>query len=395
MTDFDIIVCGATGYTGQRVCEHLARSYGSELRWAMAGRDMAKLEDIRARFAVPSHVQLIEVDITDPAAAASLAGRAKTIISTAGPFAIVGEPLLAACAQNGTDYVDISGDAVWIRKMLDRYQDAAIESGARLIFTCGFDSVPSDLGVFLLQEAARERFGAPAKTVKGRVRRLVGGLSGGTLASGRASIEAAGSDPNIPQLLANPFALVPGFEGPAQPAEKAVTFDPDVENWVAPFILAGMNAKSVHLSNALLGWRYGKDFVYDEMIMLPGATDSESARNAADANIWSNVVRALQIDLKPGEGPSEAELAAGSFEILFIGRTASGQEICTTIAGEGDPYALTPRIVAECALCLTQDESPATGGVWTAAAALGERLQRRLEQRAGISFGIAPPRQVA
>ena len=395
MTDFDIIVCGATGYTGQRVCEHLSRSYGDDLRWAMAGRDLAKLEAVRARFAVPGHVQLIEVDITDPAAAASLAGRTKTIISTAGPFSIVGEPLVAACAQNGTDYVDISGDAVWIRKMLDQYQDAAVASGARLIFTCGFDSVPSDLGVFLLQEAALERFGASAKTVKGRIRRLVGGLSGGTLASGRASIKAAGADPGIPQLLANPFALVPGFDGPTQPAEKAVTFDPDVESWVAPFILAGMNAKSVHLSNALLGWRYGKDFVYDEMIMLPDATDEESARAAADNNIWSNVVRALEIDLKPGEGPSEAELAAGSFEILFVGQTATGQEICTTIAGEGDPYALTPRIVAECAACLTQDGSSATGGVWSAAAALGVRLQHRLEQRAGISFGVASPRRTA
>jgi len=391
MTDFDIIVCGATGYTGQRVCEHLAQSYGSDLRWAMAGRDMAKLEDVRARFAVPSHVELIEVDITDPAAATSLARRAKTLISTAGPFATVGEPLVAACAQSGTDYVDISGDAVWIRKMLDRYQDAAIASGARLIFTCGFDSVPSDLGVFLLQEAAREKFGAPATRIKGRIRRLVGGLSGGTLASGRASIEAAGADPAIPQLLANPFALVPGFDGPAQPAEKEATFDADVESWVAPFILAGMNAKSVHLSNALLGWRYGKDFVYDEMIMLPDATDPESARTAADANIWSNVVKALQIDLKPGEGPSDEDLAAGSFEILFVGRTDAGQEIRTTIAGQGDPYALTPRIVAECALCLTEDASPATGGVWTAAAALGERLQRRLEERAGISFGVASP----
>ncbi len=189
MTDFDIIVCGATGYTGQRVCEHLAQSYGSDLRWAMAGRDMAKLEDVRARFAVPSHVELIEVDITDPAAATSLARRAKTLISTAGPFATVGEPLVAACAQSGTDYVDISGDAVWIRKMLDRYRMRPIASGARLIFTCGFDSVPSDLGVFLLQEAAREKFGAPATRIKGRIRRLVGGLSGGTLASGRASIE--------------------------------------------------------------------------------------------------------------------------------------------------------------------------------------------------------------
>ncbi|MHA4837800.1 saccharopine dehydrogenase family protein [Sphingopyxis sp. MSC1_008] len=391
MTDFDIIVCGATGYTGQRVCEHLAQGYGSELSWAIAGRNMAKLEDIRTRFAVPSHVELIEADITDPAAAASLARRTKTIISTAGPFATVGEPLVAACAQSGTDYVDISGDAVWIRKMFDRYQDAAIASGARLIFTCGFDSVPSDLGVFLLQEAARERFGAPAITVKGRIRRLVGGLSGGTLASGRASIAAAGADPSIPQLLANPFALVPDFAGPAQPAEKEVAFDPDVESWVAPFILAGMNAKSVHLSNALLGWPYGKDFIYDERIMLPEAIDSESARTAADANIWSNVVRALQIDLKPGEGPSEEELAAGSFEILFVGHTAAGQEIRTTIAGKGDPYALTPRIVAECALCLTEGTSPATGGVWTAAAALGARLQRRLEERAGISFGVASP----
>ena len=391
MTDFDIIVCGATGYTGQRVCEHLAKNYGSELRWAMAGRDMAKLDEIRTRFAVPGHVELIKVDITDPVEATSLARRAKTLISTAGPFGIVGEPLVAACAQSGTDYVDISGDAVWIRKMLDRYQDAAIASGARLIFTCGFDSVPSDLGVFLLQEVARERFGVPAKTVKGRIRRLVGGLSGGTLASGRASIEAAGADPAIPKLLADPFALVPDFEGPAQPAGKDLAFDPDVESWVAPFILAGMNAKSVHLSNALLKRRYGKDFVYDEMIMLPGATDRESAQNAADANIWSNVVRALQIELKPGEGPSEEELAAGSFEIVFVGHTAAGQEIRTTIAGEGDPYALTPRIVAECALCLTEEASPATGGVWTAAAALGERLQRRLEERAGMSFGVASP----
>ena len=389
MADFDIIVCGATGFTGQRVCEHLAQSYGSELRWAMAGRDVAKLEDIRARYAVPSHVQSIEVDITKVAAAASLAQRAKTIISAAGPFATVGEPLVAACAQNGTDYVDISGDAAWIRKMLDRHQNAAIKSGARLIFTCGFDSVPSDMGVFLLQEAARKQFGAPATTVKGRIRRLVGGLSGGTLASGRASMEGVGADPNIPLLLANPFALVPSFEGPAQPAEKAAIYDPDVESWVAPFILAGMNAKSVHLSNALLKWRYGKDFVYDEMISLPDAVDSESARAAADANIWSNVARALQIDLKPGEGPSEAELAAGSFDMVFIGRTASGQEICTTVAGKGDPYALTPRIVAECAVCLTQDTNTATGGVWTAAAALGERLQRPLEQRAGMSFGVA------
>ncbi len=363
------------------------RTYGQDLRWAMVGRDTAKLKELHSCLSAPGHVEIVEVDITDPDAVAMLVGRTKAIATTAGPFAAIGEPLVAACARHGTDYADLSGDAAWIRQMIDRYQVEATRTGARLVFTCGFDSVPSDLGVHYLQRLAREQFGVPARTVKGRICRLIGGLSGGTLASGRASAELAAKDPSIPQFLANPFALVPGFDGPPQPAEQAPVYDPDVRGWVAPFILAGMNTKTVHLSNALLGWPYGKGFVYDEMIMLPDAYNESSARDAAEANIWSNVQRALQVDLKPGEGPSAEELMSGSFEMLFVGRTADGREVTASVSGEEDPgYGSTSRIIAETALCLVKDRTDGPGGVWTAASALGEALQKRLEEHARLSF---------
>lgn len=380
--EFDIIVYGATGFTGRLVAEYLVKTGAP--RWAMAGRSLTKLQEVRDEIGAPADTPLITANADDPAGLTAMCNRATVIITTVGPYQLYGNELVAACAATGTAYVDLCGEPAWMRHMIDAHQEAARASGARIVFSCGFDSIPFDLGVFALQEAAKRKFGKPAPRVKCRVRKMQGGFSGGTAASLKATLAAAARDPSILGLLVNPFALAPGFEGPSQPKGLLPEYDRTIEAWVAPFIMAPINTKNVHRTNFLLGHPYGTDFVYDEM-MVAGLGDMGKA--AAEAIARINPL-ASDKGPKPGEGPSKEERDNGFYDILFIGEMPDGGRVEAVVTGDRDPgYGSTSKMIAETALCLVHDVA-GEGGIWTPGALMGDALIKRLEANAGLSFRV-------
>ncbi len=278
---FDIILFGATGFTGRLVAEYLLARFGDQgqaLRWAMAGRNLQKLEALRSELGAAHTLPLIEADAGDAGAMTQLVAQARVVITTVGPYQRHGEALVMACAQAGTDYVDLCGEPAWMAKMIPLLQGPAADSGARIVFSCGFDSVPFDLGVLYLQHAATQLTGAPLTQVHGRVKVMKGGMSGGTLASALATIEAMGKDPALARTMANPFALTPGFTGPPQPAGDDATYDELAGAWTGPFVMAPINTKNVHRTNALRGHPWGTQFVYDERML---SRDESRARSLA------------------------------------------------------------------------------------------------------------------
>lgn len=374
--ELDLIVYGATGFTGRLVAEYLVQSYGDAapgLRWAMAGRSASKLAEVRDELGAPKDLPLIVADSADKAQLTAMARRAKAIVTTVGPYQLYGSELVAVCAETGTDYLDLCGEPTWMRAMIDAHEAQAKQSGARILFSCGFDSIPFELGVFYAQELAQKRLGHPVARVKGRMRAMRGGLSGGTAASGRATTEAIQKNPALLRLLVNPFALTPGFEGPKQPRGDQPMHDPDLGADVGPFMMAIINTKNVHRSNLLLGHRYGTDFVYDEMsVVTPGGA-------AAFASGGGKVPQ-------PGEGPSKAERDAGFYDAVFIGIDADGRQVRAAVRGDRDPgYGSTSKIIAEAGLCLVRECSDVPGGIWVPGAAMGHKLIERLA-RAGVTF---------
>src|SRR3984885_1161942 len=305
---FDIVVYGATGFTGQLVAEYLAAHYknDTQLKWAMAGRSLDKLKSVRDAIGAPADIPLIVADASDPASLKAMIDQTRSVISTVGPYLLYGSELLAACVATGTDYFDLCGEPIWMRQMIDAHEATAKATGARIVFSCGYDSLPFELGVFCAQEQAKKVFGAPASRVKGRVRDMRGTFSGGTAASMRALFEAAANDHSLVALLRNPFALTPGFEGPKQPPGNRPMLDPDLDSWAAPFVMANINTRNVHRSNLLLGFPYGRDFVYDEMMLTgPGEKGEAMARRITAANTSDKMGGSG--GPKPGEGPSKEE----------------------------------------------------------------------------------------
>lgn len=263
---YDIIVFGATGFTGRLVAEYLHTFSATDknLRWAMAGRSISKLEEVRSLLGMPASVPLIKADASDASAMSALVRQTKVIITTVGPYQRYGEVLATACAQEGTDYVDLCGEPAWMAQMIRKLEAPAKASGARIVFSCGFDSIPFDLGVVFLQNEAQKQFQAPATHVHGRVRVMKGGVSGGTIASAIATIEQIARDPAQGKTMADPFALTPGFRGPRQANGSVAAYDPLAQCWTGPFVMAVINTKNVHRTNALLGHAWGADFTYDE-----------------------------------------------------------------------------------------------------------------------------------
>ena len=381
--EFDIVVYGATGFTGKLVAEYLAgRGHGK--RWAMAGRSLAKLEAVRAELGADA--ALIEADAADEASIRAMAGRARVVITTVGPYLRYGAPLVAACVEAGTDYVDLCGEPPFMAAMIAAHGAKAKETGARIVFSCGFDSVPFDLGVLFLQEAAAARFGGPAPRVKGRVRKMKGTFSGGTAASGQETMKAAMADPAVRAALLDPFALCEGATGPAQPHGGKPHEDEAAGGWVAPFVMAIINTKNIHHSNHLMGGAYGPDFRYDEMILTgPGEKGRAIAEGIAKAPPMGTEPNAP----KPGEGPSKEEREAGFYDLLFIGEFPDGRSLRAIVTGDRDPgYGSTSKMIAECALALIEEASGRAGGVLTPAAAFGAALIPRLEAHAGLAFRL-------
>jgi short subunit dehydrogenase-like uncharacterized protein len=385
---FDIVVYGATGFTGQLVAEYLAAHYGNDkqLKWAMAGRSLAKLASVRDAIGAPADTPLIVADASDVASLKAMIEQTKSVISTVGPYLLYGNDLVAACAASGTDYFDLCGETPWMRRIIDAHEATAQRSGARIIFSCGYDSLPFELGVFYCQETAKKVLGTPVSRVKGRIRAMKGTFSGGTAASGRALFEAAARDPSLLALMRDPFALTPGFQGPKQPPGNKPMFDDDLQAWVTPFFMANINTRNVHRSNMLMGFPYGRDFVYDEMqITGPGEEGEASAKRILAAN---NKM-ATSVAPKPGEGPSKEERENGSYDLLFVALAPDGRQVRVAVKGDRDPgYGSTSKMIAECAICLLRDTPELKAGIWTPGAAMGDRLIKRLVDHAGISFEV-------
>src|SRR5262249_15709799 len=284
---FDIVVYGATGFTGRLVAEYLAAHYRGDagLKWAMAGRSKEKLATVRDEIGAPKDTPLIVADASDPASLKAMAEQTKSVITTVGPYMHYGNELLAACVAAGVDYFDLCGEPIWMRQKIEQHEAAAKQSGARIVFSCGYDSLPFELGVFCAQEEAKKAFGAAGGGVKGRVGEMKGTFSGGTAASMRAIFEAAAKDLSLVTLLRDPFVLTPGFDGPKQPLGNRPVYDEDLKTWTAPFVMANINTRNVHRSNMLLGYPYGKDFVYDEMVVTgPGEQGEAIAKKVMAAN---------------------------------------------------------------------------------------------------------------
>jgi short subunit dehydrogenase-like uncharacterized protein len=384
---YDVAVYGASGYTGRLVAEYMAKQYpaGSSVTWAMAGRNAEKLAQVRDEVGAPADTPIVIADAENASSIEAMVDSAKVVLTTVGPYQLYGEPLVAACAARGTDYVDLCGEPAWMRHMIDAHDAAAKASGARIVFSCGFDSIPFDLGVFFLQEKAKAEFGSACARVRCRVRGMEGKFSGGTAASFGATMAAAAQDPSIIQLLQTPFALTPGFEGPDQPSGMAPMEDEALGMWVAPFIMATINTKNVHRTNALLNHAYGIDFVYDEMVITgPGEQGEQMANALASANPMGDGDVPL-----PGEGPTKEEREAGNYDLLFIGENSDGQTIKAGVIGTEDPgYASTSKMITESAVCLTQEAADAPGGIQTPGAAFGMALIERLRENAGITFEV-------
>jgi short subunit dehydrogenase-like uncharacterized protein len=385
---FDIVVYGATGFTGQLVAEYLAAQYKGDasLKWAMAGRSKDKLASVRDAIGAPADTPLIVADSSDVASLKAMVGQAKSVITTVGPYQLFGNELIATCAEIGTDYLDLCGEPVWMRQMIEKHEATAKASGARILFSCGFDSIPFELGTFFVQEEAKRVVGAPATRVKGRVRDMRGTLSGGTAASARAQFEAVARDLSLVAILNNPFALTPGFEGAKQPRGNRPLYEEDLQSWAAPFMMALINTRNVHRSNMLMGFPYGRDFIYDEMV-LTGAGEKGEAN--AKLVMAANTEKTGPNAPKPGEGPSKEERENGLYDLLYVAIAPDGKQVRAAVKGDRDPgYGSTSKMISECAICLLRDTPDVPAGIWTPGAAMQHKLIKRLVDHAGLTFTV-------
>ena len=388
---FDIVIYGATGYTGRLVAEHFLREYGDRPdapTWAMAGRNPDKLAAVKREIGAPDSTPTIVADAADKVSLAQMCEQAKVIITTVGPYQLYGEPLLAACAKSGTHYADLCGEPAWMRQMIDKYHEEAKASGARISFSSGFDSIPFDLGVLMLQKEAVERFGKPCNRVRGRVRAMKGTFSGGTAASLSESMKAMARDPSLIKIMRSPFGLTPGFEGPDQPNGMIPKYESDLGKWAAPFVMAPINTKNVHRTNFLRGHPWGEDFRYDEMVLTSPGEAGKAAANAA-AEMMKNPFGSKAP--KPGEGPTPEERENGYYDVLLIGETApekdGGETLRYAVKGKYDPgYGSTSRMIGETGIALLESDAP--GGIGTPGSILGEDLVARLREHAALTFAV-------
>lgn len=399
---YTLIVFGATSFVGQILCRYLLDQYGGTLHWAAAGRSQSKLEALRSELGPQAAgLPLLTADAGDEASLRALCGQSGVIVSTVGPYALYGEPLVKVCAETGTDYCDLTGEVQWVAQMITRYEAAARKSGARIVHCCGFDSLPSDIGVHYLQQQAKARFGQPCSSVKLRIRSLKGGISGGTVASMINVVKEAARDPALRRQLADPYLLCPPGHPftVRQPNVTRAEFDADFQTWVMPFVMAGINTRVVHRSNALAHAAYGSSFRYDEATMTgPGpkgwmtASGMTLGIGAFAAGVALPPTRALLekfVVPKPGEGPTPEAQQRGRYDFRFLGKTAQGQQLTVKVTGDRDPgYGSTGKMLGQAALCLAQDVPDAAGGFWTPATLFGDKLVARLQASAGLTFSV-------
>ncbi|MEM9220450.1 MAG: saccharopine dehydrogenase NADP-binding domain-containing protein [Cyanobacteria bacterium P01_F01_bin.150] len=405
---YDVIVFGATGFVGQILCRYLIDHLATQdsVTWALAGRSQQKLEQLKSELGPQAeHLPIVTADVTNASSLQNLCAQTRVVISTVGPYALYGEPLVKTCVETGTDYCDLTGEFQWIRRMIKTYATAAKESGARIVHCCGFDSVPSDLGVYYLQQQAQQRFGQPCQRVKMRVKAALGGVSGGTISSGINIVKEAMTNPELQANRLNPYSLCEGFSYPdrQQSTLIPVQYDNDFQCWATSFVMAEVNARIVFRSNALLEDAYGRDFDYDEGVLtakgIPGWTVAQGLdlglKGFGLAAALPPTRWALEswIVPSPGEGPSPEQQAQGFYDLRFLGKTASGDTVQVKVTGDRDPgYGSTAKILGQAGLCLAHDIPTAVeGGFWTPAALFKDALIKRLTAHAGLTFEHLEP----
>jgi short subunit dehydrogenase-like uncharacterized protein len=403
MTDqkFDIIVYGASSFVGQIMTRYMHEQFADvSISWAIAGRSQSKLEKLSHDIGL-SGIEILIADASDEDALKAMCGRGKVVISTVGPYALYGDTLVKVCAESGTHYCDLTGEPQWIRKMQERYAKAAQQSGALILHCCGFDSIPSDLGVHFLQQHALKQFGQTCSHINMRVAKLKGGASGGTIASIINMVKEAAGDAELRRQLQDPYSLCPqGHDFTKQQRDVKMAYDDEYGSWIAPFVMAAINTRVVHRSNALTSNNYGTDFMYEEaMVTGQGKQGKRMARMTAwGINLFMTglVVPPVRWLLenyilpKPGEGPSEKEQLEGHYDLVFLGTTAAGDQIKCRVTGDRDPgYGSTAKMLAQAAACLAQDmPEDVKGGFWTPASILGDKLIERLRKYAGLTFDL-------
>lgn len=399
---YDVVVWGATGFTGRLVAEYLLEAYGTDdsLRWAIAGRSRAKLEEVRRALGPrASRLDTLSADASDERSLEALAARTRVVCTTVGPYAEYGSRLVAACVRQGTDSCDLCGEPIWMQRMIDEHHDAARESGARIVNSCGFDSIPSDCGVAFLNDFTKRQTGLPCSRVALRVEHMRGGMSGGTIASLLGALAEVRRNPSSALAFADPYSLNPAEarSGPDGPDLERAAFDEDLGAWITPFIMASINTRIVRRTNALLGYPYGADFRYEEALLVGKGAWARLEAHAVSLGLAAFVRSATlapglarQLLPRPGQGPSRERRESGSFSMLLVGRKVDGGLVQARVSGKRDPgYGCTSRMLGESAVCLARDfPAEAPGGLLTPASAMQEQLLPRLREKAGLTLEI-------
>ena len=405
---YAVVLYGATSFVGQITAKYLSQflADSNDVEWAIAGRDEEKLKKLQSEISDSGSAKKVDIIIAnsnDEASLDEMTKQAKVVISTVGPYLKYGEPLIKSCANNGTDYVDLTGEAIFIKDMMDKYQDTASQSGARIVNSCGFDSIPSDLGVYFTQQQAEKQFDEVCEKIHMRVKAAKGGLSGGTVASMATIFEEVGKDKSRRKQVANPYLLNDDADVPnvRQKNVSKPEYDSEHGRWLAPFVMASINTRIVHRTNQLTDYEYGREFKYDEAMWMKDGVKGQLTSYALSAGLFgfattmmfkpSRELLSKHVLPKSGSGPSKSEQENGYFDIRFFGYTASNDSISTKVTGDRDPgYGSTSRMLAQSALCLAQDIShkDVKGGFWTPASAMGDKLIARLEEHSGLSFEV-------
>ena len=399
MRKFDIIIWGASSFTGKLVTEYLFNKFGSsKIKWAIAGRDLGKLKKVRSQVA-DKNIPIFIADSFDKESLLKIVKKTKVICSNVGPYSLYGTKLVKLCVENYTNYCDITGEAHWIRTLIDNFHEEAKSKKIKIVNSCGFDSIPSDMGVYFIQNEMKKVYKTYAKSIKMRVAGIRGGISGGTYSSLNNLLKEAYADKSIFKVLNNPYGLNPKdkMDGLDKKDLRKIIFDKESNSWIYPFIMAGINTKIVRRSNALINFQYGKDFRYDEaMIAGKGISGFWKAILAVfplamvGLNPNSFLKKIINSFMpKPGEGPGIEKRKNGFYNLRFYITIDEKRKAFAKVIGDSDPgYGSTSKMLAESALCLAFDHLPKNYGILTPSSAMGDKLLDRLIKNAGLSFEI-------
>ena len=407
---YDLVIIGASGFTGKLVVEYLLKEYGAvnkEFTWAIAGRNHEKLYALRKKFEkidpLAKELNILISNNHDITSLDKITSVSRLIITTVGPYLKYGKLLVESCVRNGTHYCDLTGEVPFIRESIDSFDSVAKDNKCRIIHSCGFDSVPSDVGVFFLQKHSISKYKTPCDEIKLYVRATRGGLSGGTIDSMINISDYIKNRPKLAGLLGHPYALNPtlqSFKSSDKSSLRTIKWDEEMMLWTAPFIMSGINTRVVRRSNALLNFKYGNNFKYAEVssfskgmlgfiksLYLLTGIGLVKMFLSFSFSLW--VIRKFFLP-SPGEGPSRNDREEGYFKLLLVGKINGEKKVSVTISGDRDPgYAGTAKMLAESALCilLEKKDIPKSYGVMTPACGFGDVIIGRLKNK-GIIFRI-------